>query len=202
MNVSHERSVQCLAIGCSPRIVGNTDILLDQFVSGMKDAGADVKIVHLRGMNIQSCIACNKCGETGRCVIRDDMDDLYKRIESSDRIVVATPVFFYQTTSLAAKIIERAQPFWAKKHLLDQPLPEQRDGVRRLGAWIAVGATHGERLFDGMLLTARYYYSALNMKLDQKLTYTGIDEAGAIRNHPTALTDAKTAGQAFANPDR
>ena len=166
------------------------------------ESGAAVTLVHVRAMNIKSCTACNKCSETGRCVIRDDMDDVYKLIKSSDRIVIATPVFFYQTSSLAAKIIERVQPFWAEKHLLGRPLPEQCDGVRRLGAWLAVGATRGAKLFDGMLLTARYYYSALNTELDETLTYPGVDEAGDIRNHPTALADAKTAGHAFANPDR
>lgn len=202
MKPSHERRVRCLAMACSPRAGGNTDILIDRFVRGMKDTGAVVTLVHVRDMNVGSCTACGRCSETGRCVIRDDMDDLHDLIESSDRIVVATPVFFYQTSSLAAKIIERIQPFWAEKHLLDRPLPKQRDGVRRLGAWLAAGATRGAKLFDGMLLTARYYYSALNMELAETLTYKGIDEAGAIHNHPTALEDAITAGSDFADPDK
>jgi len=130
------------------------------------------------------------------------MDRVYTLIESSDRIVVASPVFFYQTSSHAAKIVERGQVFWARKHLLGTPLPAERNGIKRLGAWLAVGATSGKKLFDGMLLTARFYYSALNTPLAETLTYRGIDEKGAIHSHPTAIEDARAAGRRFADPAR
>ncbi len=201
MDTPAERRVRGVAIACSPRAGGNTDLLLEEYVRGMTDGGATVETVYVRDRHFQPCRECHACSSTGVCIIDDEMPAMHEQIESSDRIVLATPVFFYQTSSLAATVIERSQPFWARKHLLNRPLPDQRDGIRRLGAWLAVGATRGKKLFDGMQLTARYFYDALNTELIDMLTYRGVDEKDAIHSHPTALTDAYAAGRRLANPD-
>jgi len=197
-DISHVRGV---ALVCSPRPGGNTDLLVVEYVRGMTDGDATVKIVYIRDRHIEPCRGCEACSATGSCVIDDDMTEIFELIESSDRIVLATPVFFYQTSSLAAKVIERSQPFWVRKYLLDNPPAGERHGIRRLGAWLAVGATRGERLFDGMRYTARYFFDALNADLHDMLTYRGLDEKGSIREHPTAMNDAYTAGRRFADPN-
>ena len=193
--------VRGVALACSPRADGNTDLLLAEYVRGMHDGGATVETVYVRDKNIEACRNCQACSKTGSCIISDDMPEIYKLIESSDRIVLATPVFFYQTSSLAAKVIERSQPFWARKHLLGNPPAAQHNNIRKLGAWLAIGATRGEKLFEGMGYTARYYFEALNAFVHEKLNYRGLDEKGAVRNHPTALTEAFKAGRVFADPN-
>ncbi|MBN2497681.1 MAG: flavodoxin family protein [Deltaproteobacteria bacterium] len=193
----HDR-VRALALACSPRAGGNSDQLLEAFVRGMEAGGAEVELVRVREAQIESCRNCGSCSKTGRCVIADEMSqEIHPKMERSDRIALATPVFFYQTSSLAAKVIERVQPFWARKHVLEDPLPSRRGQIERLGAWLAVGATRGERLFDGMLLTARYFYEAIGARLAETVTVKGVDERGAIRAHPTALADAEAAGRRF-----
>jgi len=193
---SDRSAVRGVALACSPRAGGNTDLLIESYVRGMHDGGANVETVYVRDKRIEPCRGCRGCSGTGTCVIDDEMTAIYDLIEASDRIVVATPVFFYQTSSIAAKMIERAQPFWARKYLLDRPLAGER-----AGAWLAVGGTRGKRLFEGMRLTARYFFDALNADLADMLTYGETEAKGAIRAHPSALDDAYAAGRRFADPN-
>jgi len=200
MAESEGLSIRGVALACSPRSGGNTDLLIDQYVRGMRDAGAEVEVVRVRDMHIESCRECLACSSKGACVIDDDMASIHNLMESSDRIVLATPVFFYQTSSLAGKVIERCQPLWARKYLLDRPIPARGNGVNRRGAWLAVGATRGKKLFDGMRYTARYFFDAMNAELADMVTYRGIDGKGAIRDHTSALQDGYDAGCRFADP--
>ena len=75
-------SVNITAIYGSPRKGGNTDILLQAFLGGLRAVGGSAREIFLRDLNIQPCTGCNGCAETGRCVLRDDMDLLYPLFET------------------------------------------------------------------------------------------------------------------------
>jgi hypothetical protein len=55
-------------------------------------------------------------------------------------------------------------------------------------------------MFDCVLLTARYFFDAIDMELAQSLLYRQIDAKGAIQNHPTALKEAYELGLSAAQP--
>jgi hypothetical protein len=67
------------------------------------------------------------------------------------------------------------------------------------GAFIAVGATKGAKLFDGPKLTVRYFFKAINAEYTEELLIRGIDKKGEIKEHPTALKDALALGQRLAD---
>jgi hypothetical protein len=90
-------------------------------------------------------------------------------------------------------LISRCQALWARKYVLkNMDIPEKR------GAFIAVGATRGEKLFDGPRLTIRYFFQAINAKYTDELLIRGVDKKGEIKEHPTALTDAYELGKRLA----
>ena len=72
--------MQVLGILGSPRIGGNSDILLDQALAGAKGEGAEVEKVLLCQAKISGCLDCTKCNEAGVCAIKDDMQTLYPKI--------------------------------------------------------------------------------------------------------------------------
>ena len=190
--------MKIVAVYGSPRAGGNTDLLLAEFVRGARDAGGTVEEIVLRNYHFAPCIECGACNETGACVLRDDMDMIYTRLREADILCLAAPVFFYGPNAQTKALIDRSQCFWAGKYLLNRPLSAER-GRKGNAYLISVGATKGQKIFDCMLLTVRYFYDALDMDFAGSLLYKQIDAKGAIREHTTALKDSYELGKSAVN---
>lgn len=186
--------MKVLGIMGSPRIKGNTDLLLEEALKGAKSQGAEVEKVVVDKLKIAPCKEYLGCFKDGNCVIRDDMDEIYPMLLGADMVIIASPMFFYGVSSQAKALIDRCQALWARKHILKQSLP---DGGRK-GAFIAVGATKGKRLFEGAILTVKYFFEAVGVEYADELLVRGVDARGEIRQHPTALTDAFELGKRLA----
>jgi len=99
--------MKILALSCSPRKQGNTVTLLSEALRGAQDEGAKVELYSVVGKAIESCDGCGGCWETGECHIKDDMQELYKKLLAADGIIFGTPVYFYSMTAQAKAIIDR-----------------------------------------------------------------------------------------------
>ncbi len=183
--------MKVLGIMGSPRRQSNTDILLDKALEGAKEAGAEVEKVLVSKLKISPCLEIYACLKDGNCAIKDDMELLYKKLIEADHIVFASPIFFYGITSQAKAIIDRCQALWVRKHVLKVG---GDDRVRR-GLFISVGATRGEKLFDGAALTVKYFFDAVGVKYSGDLLVRGIDDKAQIEERPMALEDAFRLGQ-------
>jgi multimeric flavodoxin WrbA len=187
------------AIYGSPREGGNTDLLLDEFVRGARAMKSSVTEIRLRNYTFSPCIECGACDKTGVCILQDDMEKVYSAIRDAHIVCLAAPVFFYGFNAGTKAMIDRSQCFWAGKYVLKKPLSSMR-GSKGKGFLISVGATKGQKMFDCVLLTARYFFDAIDMELAQSLLYRQIDAKGAIGNHPDALREAYELGLAVVKP--
>jgi len=187
--------MRVLGIMGSPRIKGNTDLLLDEALKGTKGLGAEVEKIIVDKLKIAPCREYYGCLRDGNCVIRDDMDDIYLKLLATDTIIVASPIFFYGLTSQLKALIDRCQALWARKYILKQSLSDST----RKGAFIAVGATRGKQLFDGSILTVKYFFKTIGVKYVDELLVRGVDKKGEIKEHPTALMDAFELGKRLAS---
>lgn len=185
------------AIYGSPRAGGNTDSLMRAFLNGVRAADGSATEIFLRDLSVQPCTACMGCEHTGCCVLRDDMDRLYPLFEASDVLVLAAPVFFYGFGAMTKAMIDRAQAFWVRKYRLKQDMNKDRPSGSGRGILLSVGGSGGSRNFEGILLSARYFFDALDMSFAHHLTYGSVDEAGAILRHTTACADAEHLGRAI-----
>ena len=183
--------MKVLGIMGSPRIRGNTDLLLDEALKGARNHGAQVEKIIVDKLKVSPCREYYGCLRDGDCVIRDDMDGIYSKLLDSDAVIVASPIFFYGLTAQLKALIDRCQALWARKYILKQDLP----GSGRKGVFIAVGATRGKKLFDGAILTVKYFFEAIGVKYVDELLVTGVDKRGEIEEHPTALSDAFELGK-------
>lgn len=84
-----------LIVSGTPRKGGNSDRLCDEFARGAKESGNDVEVIRLREKRIGFCNACYRCKDSGRCCIKDDVPEIIDKMEASDIIVLASPVYFY-----------------------------------------------------------------------------------------------------------
>ncbi len=185
--------MKVLGIMGSPRLKGNTDLLLDEALKGAHDGGAETEKVIVDKLKIAPCKEYYGCLKDGNCAIRDDMDDLYRKILDADAVIVASPIFFYTVSAQLMLPISRCQALWARRYVLKNlDIPVKR------GAFIAVGATKGAKLFDGPKLTIKYFFQAINAEYTEELLIRGVDKKGEIKEHPDALADAYAIGRRLA----
>jgi len=181
--------MKVLGIYGSPRKKGNSDLLLDKVLEGANAAGAEIKKIYVRDLKISGCRECGSCEKTGACVIQDEMGDIYSSLWNSQIIFLSSPIFFYGLPAQAKMLVDRTQAMWSKRNL--EKTPEQRRNYDHgRGYLIAVGATKGKNLFEGVQLTARYFFDALDKSYEGGLFYRAIEGKGNIADHPTALREA------------
>ena len=184
-----------LGIYGSPRKKGNTALLLDDFLRGARDAGAEITKIYPIDLTFRACIECRQCEKLGHCVLKDDMQKIYPLLEESDVIVLASPIYFYNVSAYAKAMIDRCQAFWARRYVLKQKVGAGKD--KRKGFFISTGGSRGKKLFDGAIMTMKYFYDALDVKYAGELVFRGIENIEDLKDHPTALKEAYEEGKAI-----
>lgn len=171
-------------------------MLLGEALRGAKSAGAIIDRLGVGEISISGCNECNDCYVTGECTIVDDMSTVYQQLETADRIIVASPIFFMGLPSQLKAVIDRCQQYWAMKYALNESFPREPGAPERYGAYIGVGGTRGDRLFDGALMTLKYFFDAIAVKplVDDYVLVKGIDEKGEIAAHADSLRAAHDLG--------
>ena len=190
--------MQVLGIMGSPRRGSNTELLLDSALSGAGSRGAETAKIVVSEMEIRPCLELYHCALDGTCSIHDDMQQVYDRLASADCVVLASPIFFYGLTSQVKALVDRCQALWVRRHVLKSWVPD--DSVRK-GALIAVGATRGARLFDGVVLTSRYFFDAIGVRYADELLVRGVDGKAQVRDFPSLLDDAVELGRRLVSGD-
>ena len=95
----------------SPRKYGNTSKMLDACLGALEERGFETEKVHLQSKKIKYCMGCGTCLAKGECVQRDDMDELRVMLETSDAIIIASPVYYLNVTAQMKTFIDRMLPY-------------------------------------------------------------------------------------------
>lgn len=186
-----------LGLPGSPRRKGNTSVLLSSFLSEAEAFGARTRYLEVARMNISPCRECRTCEREGFCPIDDDMQEVYSLLRQADLVVSATPIFFYGFTAQMKALIDRSQALWARRyvHKLEDPGRKWRTGLL-----LALGATKGKNLFEGVDLTAKYFFDAVGASFEGTLGYRQIENPEDIKGHPAALRDVAQKAAALVRP--
>ncbi len=182
-----------LALGLqgSPRKKGNSDVLLSHFMKSLGQHGVRTHTIDVVRRHVEPCKELTVCEKTGLCPIDDEMGrEIYPLLREADIIVAASPIFFYNVSAQLKALIDRCQALWARKYILKIKDPGHR--VRR-GFFMAVGASRGKQLFDGLHLTAKYFFDAVDAQYAGHLTYRGVEGRGEIARHETMEQDVRRA---------
>lgn len=188
-----------LGLQGSPRKGGNTDTLLTAFLDKAAEAGAAVKTIQAARAGIVPCKGCGYCETHGTCVLADDpmSTEIYGLMREADVVVAASPVFFYGISAQLKGLIDRSQTLWSRKYVykLKDPLATTRKGLL-----LSVAASKGRQLFEGIHLTTKYFFDAIDAQFSHALTYRGVESKGAIRNQKNLATDIDEAVQKIVLP--
>ncbi len=102
--------MKVLIINGSPRQKGNTSIALAEIAKQLEKLGIESEIVWIGNKPVRGCIACNTCKDKpGACVFDDDVcNGISAKMNSSDALIVGSPVYWGQPNGALLSIIQRA----------------------------------------------------------------------------------------------
>ena len=187
-----------LGLQGSPRKKGNTNFLLSTFMTAAEKFGARTHVIDVTQKEIIPCKEYTVCEKKGYCPIDDDVkDEIYPLLWEAELVVVATPIFFYNMTAQLKAVVDRCQMFWARKYKLK--LKDPGASMRR-GFLLAVGATKGKNLFEGLNLTTQYFFDAIGAKFEDSLTYRGIEGPKDMARHPKVIEEVEQAVESLLTP--
>lgn len=115
--------MKVVAFNGSPNMErGTTALILDPFLEGMRDAGAEVELFYTAEMKINPCRGEGACmfKNPGRCFQEDDMNALYSKL-GAEVIVFATPLYWFGVSGTMKNLMDRMIP-------IGLPLLEIRNG--------------------------------------------------------------------------
>lgn len=197
--------IKVLGLLGSARRGGNSEVLLENVVDGIRsiDSDVEVEVIRLSKLKINPCLNCGGCDSEGICVQRDDMQEIYDKLLTFDIILLASPIYFMGVSAWAKATIDRCQALWVRKYRLKK-LPK-KSRAERMGAFLSVSGMKKPTVFDGAKLTVQSFFATIHVTYVGNLLYSGIDAKGDLAKHPTAFKDAKALGERlikeFNNPD-
>ncbi len=102
----------------SPRPEGNTGTMMKLLAQKAKERGAEVTYFEIVDKDVQDCDGCYRCDTEDRCSKDDDMTDAYSLIQSSDILVIGSPIYMGVETGMTKCFVDRLYYLMAKKRLL------------------------------------------------------------------------------------
>ncbi len=110
--------MKVIAFNGSPKMdKGNTALILEPFLDGLREAGAEVELFYTKKLDINPCQGEFNCWlkTPGKCHQEDDMQMLHPKLRAADVWVFATPVYVWGVTgplkNLMDRIIPLVEPF-------------------------------------------------------------------------------------------
>ena len=103
--------ITCLL--ASPRRNGNSEVLAKRFVDTAAKLGAQVQTYALNELTFKGCQGCMACKtKSDKCVLEDDLAPVLESVREGEVLVLATPVYMRDVTSLLRAFIERTYSYY------------------------------------------------------------------------------------------
>jgi len=173
-----------LVLACSPRKGGNSDLAARLIAEGLEAAGASPGLVFLRERDIMPCRGCQHCGEAPdfSCVLmkRDQAEDLFRLVLTAPALFFASPIYFYHVPAAFKGFIDRAQRYYVARNSGD-PVLNSLSG-RPAHVVLVAGRSRGEKLFEGTMLTMKYFLWPFGARVAGDLRLHGIDGPDDLRS--------------------
>lgn len=99
--------MKVMLVNGSPHAQGNTYLALEEMRKIFAAEGVETELVHVGNKAIRGCIACGKCGELGKCVFDDAVNETRELFAQCDGMVVASPVYYASANSTLTAYLDR-----------------------------------------------------------------------------------------------
>ncbi|CAB3289961.1 NADPH-dependent FMN reductase [Methanocaldococcus lauensis] len=122
--------MKVIGISGSPRPDGNTSLLVRESLNAIAEEGIETEFISLAGKELNPCLGCNICKETGYCQIIDDIEPILEKMKEADGIILGSPVYFGGVSAQLKMLMDRSRPLRIGFQLRN-----------KVGGAIAVGAS-------------------------------------------------------------
>lgn len=175
--------MKVIGIVGSPRLNGNTQILVEEALAAARELGAETEVFLVGQKNIAPCDGCEFCQGGGGCRMDDDMQELYTRLQEADGIVFGSPVYYWDVSAQAKTVIDRMYAFRPERSL-----------TGKVGGALVVARNRGETSAIGTLLKC---FAAQRIVVAAAASARG-DERGDVRADRVGMEEARRVGRAVA----
>ncbi|TDX49034.1 flavodoxin family protein [Orenia marismortui] len=190
---------QCLTILGSPNNHGNNALILNKVIEGIKENNPNIKFTNIKinNLNINPCSACSNCEQKKGCIIEDDMTEIYTKLNQSDIIIVAAPLYFNSLPAQLKTLIDRCQAIWGSKYRLNDSMIDKKEN--KIGGFIS---TAGQKLtsdrFKYVSGTMDLFFKAINTTYYDNFFLGNIDKYPA-KNRIKLSKNSKKFGKRLIN---
>jgi multimeric flavodoxin WrbA/putative sterol carrier protein len=193
--------MKVLAINGSPNGPrGNTERILQPFLEGAREAGAETEVIYLRDLEIKPCIGCFTCWikTPGVCVHKDDMPQVIAKLAKAEMVVYATPLYVFTMSGLMKDMMDRmipmAQPYIIERgdHYIHPPRYAQPGSGKGKMVLISNSGYPERHHFSGLEETFRRWADSPDEELAGIICCAGgaLMENQSIRDTVSWYTDA------------
>lgn len=89
-----DKCFKVLMLNGSPRQNGNIAVGFREMQKIFDELNVEYECIDLGKKDVRGCIACGTCGNTGKCVFDDVVNEISDKFEKADGIVVGSPVYY------------------------------------------------------------------------------------------------------------
>jgi multimeric flavodoxin WrbA len=186
--------IRVIGVLGSPRRHGNTEVLLDTFLKGATEAGAEVEKVILSRLSYTSCKGCNACHKTGECILKDDVHPVFERMLNADCIVISSPIYTMGITTELKGFIDRAHYVWVRYYKLKtHSFPPNKKNLCR-GYFLATAGMDRDDVFFTAFPMMTALFNIFGFSYCENILAKDMDGRGGIAGNPEILTAAYDSG--------
>ncbi|HOO91479.1 MAG TPA: flavodoxin family protein [Syntrophales bacterium] len=196
-NMVPERKI--LGICGSPRIRGNSDVLLKHLLRGVRDEDVPAEGIYLRDYYYQPCIGCEKCRKDKICTgLNDGMNLLYPKIMQARGLILLSPTHNYNITAWMKAFIDRLYCLYEFDDNRPRGWSSRLAGQNRKAVVVAICEQQDKKDMGFTIEAMRLPLQALGYEIFEELPVFKIFDRGGVGNDEELLTKAADLGRRFA----
>ncbi len=192
-----------LVLCASPRQGGNCDAASAVAARTLAEAGPAAEILNLREHTVLPCESCGHCARHfGADCPRQALDDSGPLLaalasartrQAEPPLLLVSPVYFYHLPAQFKALIDRSQPFWSALEAESAAAANRASTAngatseasrRKAGAVLIAARSKGQKIFEGSIVTLRFWLGLFGLELVPPLTLYGLDGHDAFRSDP------------------
>ncbi len=99
--------MKVLLLNGSPNVNGNTARALEEMRKIFEEENIETEVLQIGSKEIRGCCACQSCYKTKQCVFDDMVNEVAKKFEECDGMVVGSPVYYASANGTLTAFLDR-----------------------------------------------------------------------------------------------
>lgn len=86
--------------GCTARALKEVEMILN-------NEGIETEIVQVGKSSLRGCLSCGYCGEHGKCVMNDLVNEVAAKFETADGLLIGSPTYYAGANGTLISLLDR-----------------------------------------------------------------------------------------------